>query len=154
MYLAGHAAAGALIGQQLGGSPLIIFAMGMVSHFLLDLIPHGDKHHVVDYYHGKKEVLSELYYHLLVDAIITIIMIVVLMSFTTLDRVSMAWGIVGSMIPDLIVGLNEIFNNAKLKAFTKFHFIVHNALIHKLDVSPLQGTLVQIVLIAGMLVAL
>jgi hypothetical protein len=31
---------------------------------------------------------------------------------------------------------------------------VHNALIHKLDVSPLKGTIVQIVIIAGMLVAL
>lgn len=154
MYLVGHAAAGALIGQQLGGSPLLIFTVGMISHFLLDLIPHGDKHHVVDYYHGKKQKLSEIYYHLLVDAIITIIMIVVLMTFTTLDRVSMAWGIIGGMIPDLLVGMNELFNSTKLKAFTKFHFIVHNALIHKLDVSPLKGTIVQIAIITGMLVAL
>lgn len=128
--------------------------MGVVSHFLLDLIPHGDRNHVEDYFNGQKTQMKEIYYTLLVDSVLTVIMIVALMSFSTLDRVSMALGIVGSVIPDLLVGLNELVKSAKLKAFTKFHFIVHNALIHRLHVTPMQGTVVQIAIIAGMLAAL
>src|SRR5690606_12002386 len=114
MFLLGHAAAGALIGKQLGGSPLLIFSMGVVSHFLLDLIPHGDRNHVEDYFNGQKTQMKEIYYTLLVDSVLTVIMIVALMSFSTLDRVSMAMGIVGSVIPDLLVGLNELVKSAKL----------------------------------------
>lgn len=155
MFIVGHAAAGALIGEQLAGSsPLFAFGMGFVSHFLLDLIPHGDRHHVVDYFHGQKKNIGKFYNELMIDALMTVIMVSVLMMSKSLDRDSVAWGIIGGVLPDLLVGLHEKFKSTKLKAFTKFHFMVHNALIHNIEVSHLQGTIVQLAVIIGMLAAI
>lgn len=154
MFIAGHAAAGALIGQQVGQNPLLIFILAFTSHLLMDLIPHGDRHHVVDYYHGGKKNLKRLYSELVIDSSIAIIITVVLMLQDGLNRHAMAWGIVGAVIPDLIVGLSEVTKSKLAKAFTKFHFVTHNALIHKFHISRINGTLWQVALIAGMLWAL
>lgn len=154
MYVAGHAAAGALIGHQVDGNALLIFILAFISHLVLDLIPHGDRHHVVDYYFGERKKLKQIYNGIVIDTVATIIMVAILMSYTTFNKIGMAWGIIGGVLPDLLVGLNEVMNNSKLKWFTKMHFKVHNALIHKIRVKPLSGTLFQIVLITGILVAL
>ena len=154
MFLAGHAAAGALIGQQLQENAILIFLLAFISHFLLDLIPHGDHHHVVDYYFGKKEKLKEIYNTIKIDAVATIIIVVVLLVYTHLNRIAIAWGIIGGVLPDLIVGLNELVKNSKIKWFTKFHFRVHNALVKSFDVKPWPGAVFQIIVIAAILVAL
>ena len=107
MFIAGHAAAGALIGQQVGENALLIFILAFISHLILDLIPHGDRHHVVDYYFGQKKKLKQIYNSIIVDTIATIILVALLMSYTTLNRVGIAWGIIGGVIPDLLVGLND-----------------------------------------------
>lgn len=155
MFIAGHVAAGALIGQALGTSnPLIIMTLSFASHFLLDVIPHGDGHHVNDYYHGERKHTKAIYGHLAVDTAASIALVAILLGFTTLDRASMAFGIIASVIPDFIVGLNELFKNRFLKWFTRLHFKVHNALIHKWVVPALPGSIAQIVLIIAMLAAL
>ena len=154
MLLLAHVAAGALIGQQLGGSPPVIFGLGFASHFLLDLVPHGDRSHVEDYYHKKKANLKKIYSFLLADSAASIILVAALMTMPTLHRADVAWGIAGSVFPDFLVGLNEVFSSSILKAFMKFHFLVHNALIHKIRVPKIQGVLLQLLLIAGLLAAL
>jgi hypothetical protein len=155
MFIAGHVAAGALIGQTLGfTNPALVVALSFASHFLLDVIPHGDGHHVADYYQGKKEKLKALYSGLAVDTSVSIIMVAFLLGFTTFDRVHMAWGIIASVIPDFFVGMNELYNHKFFKWFTRMHFKVHNAFIHKLHVPAWPGAILQILLIVGMLAAL
>lgn len=154
MFLAGHAAAGALIGQQLQENAILIFFLAFVSHFLLDIIPHGDHHNVVDYYFGKKEKLKEIYNIIKIDAVATVIMVVVLLVYTNLNKMAIAWGVIGGILPDLLVGLNEIVRNSWIKKFSNFHFKIHNALINSIDVKPLPGTVMQIIAISAMLVAL
>lgn len=154
MFIAAHAAAGAVIGQHLEEGAVLIFLLAFTSHFLLDLIPHGDHHHVVDYYFGNKSKLTEIYNTILVDAVATVIIAVVLMTLTSLHRTAIAWGIIGSVLPDLLVGLNELIKNSKTKWFTKFHFRIHGALVSKIKVTPLAGTVSQIIIIAALLVAL
>lgn len=155
MFIAGHVAAGALIGQTLGfTNPALIFALSFASHFLLDVVPHGDGHHVADYYHGKKEKLKALYSGLAVDTAFSVMLVAFLLGFTTLDRANMAWGIIASVVPDFFVGLNELFNSKFLKWFTRLHFKVHNAFIHKLIVPSWPGAAFQVIVIVGMLAAL
>jgi len=153
MFIAGHAIAGALIGQQIGEGAILIFLLAFISHFLLDLIPHGDHHHVVDFYFGKKQKLKALYSTIIVDAIATIIIVVTLLTFVNLNRVAVAWGVIGAVLPDLLVGLNELVKSSKTQWFTKFHFRIHNALVKKIKVKPLPGTIGQLIVIALMLVA-
>lgn len=154
MFLAVHAAAGAIIGQNLEEGAVLIFLLAFTSHFLLDLIPHGDHHHVVDYYFGNKSKLKQIYNIILIDAVATTILAVVLMTLTNLNRIAIAWGIIGAVFPDLLVGLNELIKNSKTKWFTRFHFRIHNALVHKIKVKPLPGALFQIIIIAAMLAAI
>lgn len=154
MFIAAHAAAGALIGQTIQEGPALIFFLSFTSHFLLDLIPHGDHHHVVDYYFGKKEKLRAIYNTLVVDSIATVILVVIFMMYTHLNKVAIAWGIIGSVLPDLLVGLNELVTSSKTKWFTNLHFRFHNALVHRINVKPLTGTVAQIFIIAALLVAL
>jgi hypothetical protein len=153
MFIAGHTAAGALIGQQVAENPLLGFILGFVSHFLLDLIPHGDRHHVVDYF-GQKSMLKKIYNAILVDSVVSVILVAVLMSYTTLNRIGMAWAIIGSVLPDFLVGLNELAKDSRIKWFSKFHFKIHNALIHKIHVKPLPGAIGQVIVIAALLFAL
>lgn len=154
MFIAGHAAAGALIGQQLGDNLLLVFLLSVISHFLLDIVPHGDSHHVKNYFENKKEEVKKLYNVLLVDSAATIILFSWLMAYTNVNRMAVAWGVIGGVLPDLLVGISEIWKNSKLKWFSKLHFKVHNALTHKIDVKPLTGAIGQLVVIALLLYAL
>lgn len=154
MFVATHVAAGALIGTLLPGQPAAIITLSFASHFLLDVIPHGDRHHVVDYWLGQRKHLKEAYRHVMVDSAFAIILTATLLGFVAQDRVSMAWGIIGSVSPDAIVGLSEVYANRFLKAFTKFHFKIHNAFIHSFLVRPWPGTLAQIALTGLMLLPL
>lgn len=147
MFIAGHAAAGALIGEQIGTSPLLIFTLSMVSHFLLDVIPHGDGHHVDDYFSGTKKHLKNLYNVLVVDTVATIIMVAWFMAYANINRIAVAWGIIGGVLPDLLVGINEVWKNSRIKWFSKFHFLVHNALIDRIKVKPWPGAVLQIAII-------
>ena len=42
MYLTVHGASGLFIGSQVG-NPWLAFVLGVVSHFILDMIPHESK---------------------------------------------------------------------------------------------------------------
>lgn len=155
MFIAGHAAAGALIGQQAqGAGALLVFVLAFASHFLLDLIPHGDRHHVVDYYFGQKAKLKQIYNMLIIDGVAAVILVAILMSYTSFNRISMAWGIIAGVLPDLLVGLDEYFKSSRMKWFTKFHFAIHNALIHTFHVRPVPGAIGQILVIVFLLAAL
>ncbi len=154
MFYAGHAAAGALIGQQLQGHFPLIMLLALVSHFLMDLIPHGDYHHVQWYFSGRKEKFKKIYQTIVVDATATIIMVSILLAYVPLNRASVAWGIIWGVVPDLLVGLSELMKNKWLNAFSKFHFIIHDAIAKKIKVKPLPGALGQLALIGIMLYAL
>ena len=154
MFLAGHVAAGALIGQQLGTNPVLIFLLAFASHFLLDLVPHGDHHHVDGYYNGHKEAIRKLYNAIIVDAVITIIMVIILLVYTDLNKVAIAWGMIGGVLPDLLVGIAELRKSKLLNLYNKFHFWFHDALVHSFKVRPWPGALGQIIVIGAFLVAL
>lgn len=154
MYVTTHVAAGALIGVVLPQHYPAIMALSFASHFLLDVIPHGDRHHVVDYWLGERKNLKEAYRHVISDSAFGIITTAVLLGFVATDRASMAVGIIGSVLPDMFVGLSEVWNNSWLKKFTKFHFKIHNKFIHRWIVAPRPGMVMQFAVTAAMLLAL
>ncbi len=151
MFISTHVAAGALIGHVFQDQYAAIFALSFASHFLLDVIPHGDRNHVEDYWLGERKNLKAAYRHVFSDAAVAIILTSTLLGFVVSDRASVAWGIIGSVAPDAIVGLSEVWANTFLKKFTKFHFKIHNAFIHRWLIRPLPGALAQVTLTALML---
>jgi len=135
MTLAVHAAVGMLAGR-LTGNPVLAFMAGFISHFLLDMIPHGDEY-LLHNYHAKHRVKTSIAY-IVVDAVITMLMIgymltqgIFLRSFAGFAGVM---GAIGGLAPDLLVGIHELVpRKFKLLArYVAFHHHNHHILIKKL----------------------
>ena len=135
MFLAVHASIGAIAGISVK-SPFIAFALGFVSHFFSDMIPHGDEHMYEGYKSGKKVTRALLYVSL--DALATVILIAIFFSKQDFfSPLNVAMGIIGGLLPDLLVGLCEIikpqsrrwFFARKLAWFHGFHMYNHHLLI-------------------------
>lgn len=129
MFLSVHASVGALAGNAVG-SPIAAFALGFVSHFFIDMIPHGDAHMYEGYKSGKRKMHAILY--ATSDAIATIVLIS--MFFIREDffhPVNVSLGIIGGLLPDLIVGIYEIVKPKqrwwyrKLESFHAIHMRNH-----------------------------
>ncbi len=148
MTLTTHAAIGAAIGSAVG-NPLLGFALGTASHFLVDMIPHGDNQ-LADLFriHKKKRKLAIAY--VTVDAVVAMYMVMVIFLVRT-DGTNTAFAaaVAGSILPDLLVGLSDIFRTKALRAFCKFHFYFHDFFSRKHGDVPLKYALLgQAVFIA------
>ena len=125
MTLTTHTVIGAAIGSLIG-NPLAGFILGMLSHFLVDMIPHGDIELYDLFRKRKKRALPVAY----VSIDYTIALVFALFLFpggaTAEVRSAFAWGVAGSVLPDILVGLSDIFKHQTLHAFRKFHFFFHD----------------------------
>lgn len=129
MTLTTHAAIGAALGSLIG-NPLLGFFLGLGSHFLVDMIPHGDNNFLDEYKKGKKKRLSRAY--ITVDAAIAIIFLMSVVSGRPqgdTTNIAFSAAVIGSILPDLLVGLKELFPKSKaLRGFYKVHFFFHDCL--------------------------
>lgn len=134
MFLAVHAAIGAVAGTAVS-HPTGAFALGFISHFFTDMIPHGDEHMYEGYKSGNKVGRALLYVGL--DALVTIGLIALLfIKQDFFSPLAVALGIAGSLLPDLMVGLVEIMKpkrrswlNRFMARFHGFHMQNHHFLI-------------------------
>lgn len=151
MTLTTHAAIGAAIGSAVG-NPVIGFALGAASHFLVDMIPHGDNQ-LADLFriHKKRRKLAVAY--VMVDGVIAMYMIMaVFLVRTDGTHLAFAAAISGSILPDLLVGLSDILRWKVLKKFCKLHFYFHDFFSRKHGDVKLQYALVgQAVFVALLL---
>ena len=125
MTLTTHAAIGAAIGSIVH-DPVLGFTLGAASHFLVDMIPHGDTK-LADLFrvHKKKRKLAMAY--VMVDAVVAVYMVLgVFLVRTDASHFAFAAAISGSILPDLLVGLSDILRWKILKKFYKFHFFFHD----------------------------
>lgn len=160
MFLAVHAAIGALAGNAVQ-HPTAAFALGFVSHFFTDMVPHGDEHMYEGYKSGSKVTRALLYVS--ADALATVILIALM--FLRQDffhPVSVAFGVAGSLLPDLIVGLAEIIKPKRRNAFSRalmrfhgFHMRNHHFLIKHVrkekDIPFRYGLMLQGVVITALI---
>lgn len=148
MTLTTHATMGAVIGHATG-NPIFAFVIGFIVHLLVDMIPHGDCY-LSDNYRVHKRKRKQAVGYVLVDAIVAMSLIMILFSVKDIISVrQFTWGIVGSVLPDLLVGLYEVTKTRYLKWFFKLHFFFHDYFVKKKGDVPLYyALLAQIVLIA------
>lgn len=129
MTLTTHAAIGAALGS-LVGNPFLGFFLGLGSHFLVDMIPHGDNNFLDEYKKGKKKRLGKAY--ITVDAAIAIIFLMSVVSGRPQNEttnLAFSAAVIGSILPDLLVGLKELFpKNTIFRGFYKVHFFFHDCL--------------------------
>jgi len=148
MTITTHATVGTLIGYSIG-NPIAGFLLGIVSHYTLDLIPHGDHAINVSFRKTKTKVKRAVAYGTVdaVSAILLILWIVNWKDFTNMQAIS--WAIAGAVLPDLMVGLSDFTKSKYLQPFNKIHFAFHDYFIKKYGDIPLRYSLaMQAVLIA------
>lgn len=134
MFLAVHAAVGAIAGNAVD-NPIAALSLGLISHFFTDMVPHGDEVMYEGYKSGEKVVRGLLYVS--ADAVATIILIAcIFLKQDFFSTVNVALGIIGGILPDLLVGLAEATNpkgirrvGRILNQFRRFHIRNHHLFI-------------------------
>jgi hypothetical protein len=140
MLLITHAALGAVLAEIVPGHPMAAFALGMASHFLVDIIPHGDSKLYKGFISGAKKRRAIAY--VTTDAIVTLFFVLFLFNteFYT-NRLTMTLGIIGGVLPDLLVGLYELARVPGLRWFHRVHFFFHNLISSRKGDIPLLPAL-------------
>lgn len=148
MTLTTHATLGAVIGHATG-NPLLAFIFGFISHLLIDMIPHGDTG-ISDNFRIHKRRRKHAVAYVMIDGIIALFFVLMLANTRDIESMrSYSWGIVGGVLPDLLVGVHEITKTRLLDWFNKLHFYFHDYFVkRKGDVPLYYAILAQIVLIA------
>ncbi|MFC1553865.1 hypothetical protein ACFL7D_04450 [candidate division KSB1 bacterium] len=142
MFLTTHASAGFLLGTVFQ-NPVLSFSAGMLSHIMMDMIPHDRKdEHVRDYPKDKLPEKKMLKYRTkvsLLDSAIVLIIIWYGWYFNTNNLnntgfpLSIYAGIFGGLLPDVITSLVFFYDNRLLRIYHKFHLNIH-FVISKLSV--------------------
>lgn len=147
MLLVTHAAVGAIVGQATG-SPLLAAIGGFISHFLIDVIPHGDSNLYKSYKRGERIRLARAY--ITIDAIATLLFVLALFNFRDfIHPVNVSLGVAFGVLPDLLIGLYETGKASWLRGFHGVHFFFHNLITdRKRDLSFRYGLLMQLVVLA------
>ena len=148
MTLTTHATLGAVI-AGIVGNPALAFIFGFISHFAVDIIPHGDTG-MSDNFRVHKCKRKRAVAYVLVDGVIAMFFVLLLANTRDIDSMrTFTWGIVGGVLPDLLVGLYEITKTPLLRWFNTIHFFFHDLIVRKKGDVPLYYALMaQIVLIA------
>lgn len=117
MLLSVHTAVGAVIGENIS-SPLFAFVLGFLSHYILDMIPHGDEEIVKAYRQDFKN--RGILYLIIFDLFSTAILLFLVFYFQKISfNPSVVWGIIGAVIPDFMVATYEITH----KHFRRMHWL-------------------------------
>jgi hypothetical protein len=141
MTLTAHAAMGAVIGEAVG-NPLLGFVAAVVIHFLIDIIPHGDNF-LSDNYRVLKRRRKQALAYVTIDAVCAILFVLFIVNIRDVALIRpISLGIVGSVLPDLLVGLYDLTKTKYLRWAFNLHFVFHNILIKKRGDIPLRYSLI------------
>jgi len=142
MLLSVHATVGAIIGENVH-KPLLAFILAFISHFILDIIPHGDKELIKAYRENFKN--KTMLYLIYFDLISTPILLGLLFYTHQINfSQSVFWGIIGGVLPDIMVAIFEV-TDKYFKNWHKLHSWTHDRL--KWSIPLKIGIIVQIIII-------
>jgi len=137
MYQIVHGTAGLLIGSQTG-NPWLAFILAILSHFVLDAIPHDSLE--VKHWQDKGNFIKRVSLIAFIDLVLLVIVLTILwfngkITFNS----SIVAGIIGAILPDYIWGLGELFKikSKWLEKYKQLHNGDH-ALLHKNIYIPLK----------------
>ncbi|MFA6131828.1 MAG: hypothetical protein WC702_02035 [Patescibacteria group bacterium] len=141
MTLTAHAAMGAVIGEAVG-NPLLGFIIAIAVHFLVDIIPHGDNF-LSNNYRILKRHRKQAVAYVTIDAACAILFVLFIVNVRDVALIRpISLGIVGSVLPDLLVGLYDLTKIKYLRWIFNLHFAFHNFIIKKRGDVPLRYALI------------
>lgn len=130
MYLTTHAAVGILISQSVH-TPWEAFGLSFASHFVLDMIPHGDEN--VETWARQKG--KRALFVAVTDVALLSLFLASLYATNNLTKIALIQaGIIGSILPDLIAIVFPVIHQ-----YTSWFFLVRliNRLQHWLQIHQL-----------------
>jgi hypothetical protein len=138
---------GAVIGEAIG-NPLLGFIVAIIIHFLVDIIPHGDNF-LSNNFRVLKRRRKQAVTYVTVDAICAILFVLFIVNVRDVALIRpISMGIIGSILPDLLVGLFDLTKSKYLRWIFNLHFTFHNLIIKRRGDVPLKYALVvQIILV-------
>ena len=122
MYLFGHAAVGMTLAAGTN-DPSLAFGIGWLSHYLADFFPHGDE--AVGEWTRKGSEVKRLLIVLAPDALL----VLAAFAWFTSHRgfsVAAAAAAIGSLVPDVLWGLEKVFKRKLFWRHDAFHGKNHN----------------------------
>lgn len=135
MTMTTHVAVGATIGLAMH-NPVLGFALGLGSHFLLDMLPHGDSSLGDKHFNSKKSVGP--YAYVAIDNVLAIYLLLAIVNVVPSGAIAaLTGGVAGSILPDVLVGVYEASRRRWLKGFFAFHLRVHNYFTSRVGDIPL-----------------
>lgn len=136
-------------------TPIVAFFVGILIHLLIDMIPHGDANLYEQYTSGERARFAVAY--TVLDALVGLLLTIFLLTreVPSAVRESIAWGITGGVLPDILVGLREVFRYAWLEKAHAIHTFFHNGVTKRIGDVPLWvGIGVQALGIGALLVVI
>ncbi|MFA4871469.1 MAG: hypothetical protein WC610_00150 [Patescibacteria group bacterium] len=154
MFITVHAAAATLIGKKVASVPLA-FVLGLISHFILDIIPHGDQKLGKKFFGFRfnlipreKKGIRILALYGIIDALALIgFLLYLFRTFEFADSDSVTWAIIGGILPDALVGIYMVGKFKFLKWFFDLHSKIHYLWLNKIkkDIPLRWGVLMQVI---------
>jgi hypothetical protein len=154
MFITTHAALGALAAEAIPTHPILAFFLGVATHLLSDIIPHGDSHLYKGFISGSKVKRALAY--VTIDGIVALLFVLFLFNTHLFEnRLAISMGIIGGVLPDLLVGLYEVTRMKGLRWVHRVHFYFHNLVSAKYgDLSFPSGFAMQMVFLAALITRL
>ncbi|MFA5029711.1 MAG: hypothetical protein WC518_03105 [Patescibacteria group bacterium] len=150
MFITVHAAAAAILGRQ-AANPVIAFILGLISHFVLDAIPHGDEHlgkKFLGFGIKEKEDFRIMALYGSIDSFFLAVFLIFLFKNFEFNNNgdNIAWAIVGGILPDILVAIYKLKNFKLLRWFSNLHMRNHRLIIKETaaDIPLKYGVLMQV----------
>ena len=139
MFLVVHASLGAILGNAIG-EPAPALVVGMGSHFVLDMVPHGDE--VIGRQLAKGNYTKLLAALAVIDCLGAFSIVTLFWLAGLLPQAVGAFsGALGAVLPDVFAGLSEVSKGKLWPRYAKLHERNHRLLGR--EVSFVVGGLLQ-----------
>jgi hypothetical protein len=140
MFLTVHASVGALLGESIGND-VAAFGAGFASHFIFDIIPHGDESIGEIFLKSKRHLPLALLF--ILDFAVAVVLVGGLAVLGVFSNPTAAFsGALGATMPDILSGFSEVTKKILWSWFHKFH--EHNHKLLRKPVSVLVGSVIQV----------
>ena len=141
MFITPHTSVAIWISTRIG-DPLWAFFFGVISHFILDIIPHGDDN-IADHKKDKKEKLLYLMRIAFADVFLASLLLYFFISNgPAVDYWVLFGAVLGAWLPDMAWITIEMFRLHTLYWYVVLHSKLHN--FFNWQYSPVYGVPFQI----------
>ncbi|MBI3291077.1 hypothetical protein HYZ76_02225 [Candidatus Falkowbacteria bacterium] len=141
MFLTVHSTVGVIIGQTTGNIWLA-FLIGFVSHFLLDIIPHGDENLIEEKNKFKPSETSTIIKLGIADGTVMIFFLLALyLGGLITTPLAVLFAVFGTILPDFIQGIYILTKTPLLEKYFSIHYDLHRIL--GVSVSLKKGLVIQ-----------